>query len=64
MWLLRARPLLNALPFPLQVDECLRVLGHDRLFAVGDATDVKETKLGYLAKAQVCHGIHQGKTLL
>lgn len=54
VWLLRARAVLDVLPFPLQVDEYLRVLGHDRLFAVGDATDVKETKLGYLAKAQVC----------
>lgn len=44
----------------LQVDECLRVVGHQRVFAVGDATDVKETKLGYLAKAQVllmCSGV-------
>ena len=37
----------------MQVDEHLRVIGHDRIFAVGDATDVKETKLGYLAAAQV-----------
>lgn len=36
----------------IQVDQFLRVRGHQRVFAVGDATDVKETKLGYLAKAQ------------
>jgi hypothetical protein len=36
-----------------QVDQYLRVVGHQRVFAVGDATDVRETKLGYLAKAQV-----------
>jgi hypothetical protein len=37
----------------VQVDHHLRVIGHQRVFAVGDATDVPETKLGYLAKAQV-----------
>ncbi len=36
----------------MQVDEYLRVLGHENVFAVGDATDVPETKLGYLAQAQ------------
>ena len=36
-----------------QVDQHLRVVGRQRVFAVGDATDVPETKLGYLAKAQV-----------
>lgn len=36
-----------------QVDQYLRVVGRQRVFAVGDATDVPETKLGYLAKAQV-----------
>lgn len=36
-----------------QVDQHLRVVGHQRVFAVGDATNVPETKLGYLAKAQV-----------
>lgn len=32
--------------------DTLQVLGHSNIFAVGDATDVKETKLGYLASAQ------------
>lgn len=45
------RPMRNI--FGVQVDQYLRVKGHQRVFAVGDATDVKETKLGYLAKAQV-----------
>ena len=39
--------------YSYQVDQYLRVMGHQRVFAVGDATDVPETKLGYLAKAQV-----------
>ena len=37
----------------VQVDENLRVEGFSNVFAVGDATNVKETKLGYLAAAQV-----------
>ena len=37
----------------MQVDENLRVEGFSNVFAVGDATNVKETKLGYLAAAQV-----------
>ena len=35
------------------MDENLRVEGYSDVFAVGDATNVKETKLGYLAAAQV-----------
>ncbi len=37
----------------VQVDENLRVEGFSNVFAVGDATNVKETKLGYLAASQV-----------
>ena len=36
-----------------QVGETLQVRGHPNIFAVGDATDVKEVKLGYLAAAHV-----------
>ena len=32
--------------------ETLQVIGHSNVFAVGDATDVKETKLGYLASME------------
>ena len=35
------------------MDEHLKVEGFNNVFAVGDATNVKETKLGYLAAAQV-----------
>ena len=37
----------------IQVEDSLQVTGHSKIFAVGDATDVKEVKLGYLAAAQV-----------
>lgn len=37
----------------LQVTECLQVKGHPNIYALGDATDIKETKLGYLAAAHV-----------
>ncbi len=50
---LRANILLRQLPACTQVDEHLRVEGFRDVFAVGDATNVKETKLGYLAAAQV-----------
>jgi NADH dehydrogenase FAD-containing subunit len=35
-----------------QVDAQLRVIGHPRLFALGDVTDVPEEKLAFLAKKQ------------
>ena len=38
----------------LQVNEWLQVEGHTKLFAIGDANNVKETKLGYLATIQAC----------
>ena len=38
--------------FPPQVDEFLQVEGHDNVLAIGDANNVKETKLGYLATIQ------------
>mmetsp|Transcript_24199 Transcript_24199/g.52882 ORF Transcript_24199/g.52882 Transcript_24199/m.52882 type:complete len:364 (+) Transcript_24199:91-1182(+) len=34
----------------VKVDPSLRVQGHKNLFAIGDITDVKEVKLGYLAQ--------------
>ncbi|XP_051113643.1 uncharacterized protein LOC127239497 [Andrographis paniculata] len=34
----------------LRVDENLRVKGHNNVFAIGDITDVKENKQGYLAQ--------------
>lgn len=37
----------------LQVTECLQVKGYPNIYALGDATDIKETKLGYLAAAHV-----------
>jgi NADH dehydrogenase FAD-containing subunit len=36
----------------VQVDPQLRVVGHPRLFALGDVTDVPEEKLAFLAKKQ------------
>lgn len=36
----------------LQVDQHLRVVGHPRLFALGDVTDVQEEKLAFLAAQQ------------
>lgn len=36
----------------LQVDATLRVVGHPRLFALGDVTDVPEEKLAFLASQQ------------
>lgn len=33
----------------IKVNDKLQVVGHSNMFAVGDATDVKETKVGYLA---------------
>ncbi len=36
----------------LQVDKHLRVVGHPRLFALGDVTDVPEEKLAFLAAQQ------------
>lgn len=35
-----------------QVDQHLRVVGHPRLFALGDVTDVAEEKLAFLAAQQ------------
>ena len=35
-----------------KVSDTLQVVGHSNIFAVGDATDVNETKLGYLAAAE------------
>lgn len=37
----------------LQVNEHLQVKGLHNVYAIGDATDVKETKLGYLAAGHV-----------
>ena len=37
---------------PAQVTDKLQVQGLQNVFAVGDARDVKEVKLGYLARAQ------------
>ncbi|KAJ4754942.1 Apoptosis-inducing factor 2 [Rhynchospora pubera] len=34
----------------VKVDDKLRVRGQDKIFAIGDITDVKEFKLGYLAQ--------------
>ncbi|KAJ4763401.1 Apoptosis-inducing factor [Rhynchospora pubera] len=34
----------------VKVDDKLRVRGQDKIFAIGDITDVKERKLGYLAQ--------------
>lgn len=34
----------------LKVDDKLRVIGHEKIFAVGDITDVKEMKQGYIAQ--------------
>ncbi|KAF3342083.1 apoptosis-inducing factor 2 isoform X1 [Carex littledalei] len=34
----------------LKVDDKLRVIGHDKIFAIGDITNVKEMKLGYIAQ--------------
>lgn len=39
--------------YPLQVNEFLQVEGQHNVFAIGDANNVKETKLGYLATVQV-----------
>eukprot|EP00775_Hariotina_reticulata_P002211 gene2211-2526_t len=36
----------------IKVDQHLRVVGHPKLFAVGDVTDVKEEKLAFLAAKQ------------
>jgi NADH dehydrogenase FAD-containing subunit len=36
----------------LQVDPQLRVVGHPRLFALGDVSDVREEKLAFLASQQ------------
>jgi NADH dehydrogenase FAD-containing subunit len=36
----------------LQVDPHLRVVGHPRLFALGDVTDVPEEKRAFLASQQ------------
>eukprot|EP00243_Klebsormidium_subtile_P013149 TRINITY_DN846_c0_g1_i2.p1 TRINITY_DN846_c0_g1~~TRINITY_DN846_c0_g1_i2.p1 ORF type:complete len:419 (+),score=66.90 TRINITY_DN846_c0_g1_i2:419-1675(+) len=41
---------LNAKGF-IEVTECLQVKGYHNIYALGDATDIKETKLGYLAAA-------------
>ena len=35
-----------------QVNDKLQVAGHHNVFAIGDATDIKEVKLGYLADMQ------------
>lgn len=43
----------NCLIISLQVDPFLQVEGHANVFAIGDANNVKETKLGYLATMQV-----------
>ena len=48
----------------MQVDENLRVEGFSNVFAVGDATNVKETKLGYLAAAQVSLALPRALVLL
>ena len=34
----------------LQVDEYLKVKGHDNVYALGDVTDVPEEKMAYVAK--------------
>ncbi|KAL5568654.1 hypothetical protein UlMin_025229 [Ulmus minor] len=48
----------------LTVDENLRVRGHKNVFAIGDITDIKELKQGYLAQTHAQMALKNLKLLL